>query len=419
MADSFVLRYPAPDGTPDAAEWVAVDAHGARVGEVGRGTLADAGAALAGRRLLVLVPGTEVTLAEPELPARSGGRLAKLVPFALEEQIATDIDAMHFAIGRQRDDRRVPTAAVERARIAGWLGALEAEGLVPAAVYPDSLLAPDNPAHVVLLLEGQRLIVRRPGALPLSLEADPLETALAIAGLPTGADADLDAAAHVLVYVSGRDWPRHQAAIEALRDRVATLKVQMLADGLTPLYAASAVTAPPFSLLQGEFQPRQGFASEWPRWRLAVMLAGAFLVLHLATLGVDWWRLKRDEARVDQELRTAATEALPDVQNLARLPSLKGAVESRVRKMHAAVSEGLLGTLGVLAGSLGTAPGTQIQSLSYRSGTTDLTLDAPDVAALDRIQEAARGRGFDAQLQGATQRDQRYEGHLQLKGPGT
>jgi hypothetical protein len=32
MADSFVLRFPAPGGTPDGAEWVRVDAHGARVG---------------------------------------------------------------------------------------------------------------------------------------------------------------------------------------------------------------------------------------------------------------------------------------------------------------------------------------------------------------------------------------------------
>jgi hypothetical protein len=90
-----------------------------------------------------------------------------------------------------------------------------------------------------------------------------------------------------------------------------------------------------------------------------------------------------------------------------------------VRRTRAATTEGLLGTLGVLATAVGAAPGTHVTSLSYRGGTTDLTLDAPDVAALDRVQQAAKGRGYDAQLQGASQREQRYEGRLQLKGPGT
>lgn len=419
MADSFVLRFPAPGASPDAAEWVVVDARGARLGEVGRGTLAEAARAQGGHRLLLLVPGTEVTLAAPELPARGSGKLAKLVPFALEEQIAAEIESMHFALGHQGADRRVPVAAVERARLAGWLAALEAAGLAPAAVYPDSLTVPDNPAHVVIVLEGERVVVRRPAALPLALEADPLAAALAVAGLPSAAEDGPDSAAHVLVYVDSVDWPRHQPVIEALRDRVATLKVQVLADGVLPLLAAGAVAGPVLSLLQGEFLPRQGLAGQWSRWRLAASLAAAFLLLHMATLGVDWWRLSRDEAKVDLELRAAAAEALPNVQNLARLPNLRLAVESRVRGTRAAITEGLLGTLGVLSASIGAAPGTQVQSLSYRSGTTELTLDAPDVAALDRVQQAAKGRGFDAQLQGATQRDQRYEGHLQLKGPGT
>jgi general secretion pathway protein L len=419
MAESFVLRYPAPGAAPDAAEWVVVDAHGARITAVGRGTLAEAAQAHGAHRLLLLVPGTEVTLAAPELPARGGAKLARLAPFALEEQLASEIDAMHFALGRQGTDRRVAIAAIERERLADWLAALEAAGLTPAAVYPDSLVVPDNPAHVVVVLEGNRVIVRRPGTLPLALEADPLEAALAVAGLPTNASDGPDAAAHVLVYADSIDWPRYEPAIGALRDRVATLKVQVLAEGLLPLLAAGAAAGPPLSLLQGEFLPRQALAGQWERWRLAVSLAAVFLALHVATLGVDWWRVRRDETKVDAELQAAATEALPNVQNLARLPNLKSAVESRVHSTRAALSEGLLGTLGALAASVSAAPGTQVQSLSYRNGTTDLTLDAPDVAALDRVQQAAKGRGFDAQLQGATQHEQRYEGHLQLRGPGS
>ena len=422
MSETFALRYPAPDAAADRAEWVVVDALGAGASEVTRGTLADAAAAQGGRRLIVLVPGTEVVLASPSLPSRNAARLARLAPFALEEQIATEVDAMHFAFGRQGADQRVPVAAIERARLARWLADLARAGLSPSAVYPDTLLVPDNPAHVVVVLEGGRTIVRAPGAGPLTLDAEPLGTALTIAGLPPAAGSERGRAApqlHVLVYANAADWERAAPTLEGLRDSFASLRVQLLADGVLPLLAAGAIGAPPLSLLQGEFAVRQGFGAEWPRWRLAASLVAAFLLLHVATLGVDWWRLRREEARVDAELQTMAGEALPNMHNLARLPSLRAAVESRVRGTRAAVSEGLLGTLGAVAAAVSDAPGTQLQTLSYRNGVTDVTVDAPDVGALDRLQQAAKGRGLDAQLQGATQHERRYQGRLQLRAPGS
>jgi general secretion pathway protein L len=419
MAETFVLRYPASATTAADCEWVVVDGHGARAGELGRGPLAAAADALAGRRLVVLVPGAEVLLAAPDLPTRSAAKLAKLVPFALEEQLATDVEAMHFATARPQPDGPLQVAAVERVRLGAWLAALAAAGLSPAAMHPDSLLVPDNPAHVVILLESGRLMVRRPGALPLALHAEPLAAALAIAGLMPQDDTAPGGAPHVLLYAAAADWAAAEPLVESLRSRFASLNVQVLADGALPLLAAGAVNGNPLSLLQGDFQPRQGLSAEWPRWRLAASLLAALLVAHLGANGVDWWRLHQDEARVDQQLTSLAAEALPDVQNLARLPSVRLAIEGRVRKSRAAVSEGLLGTLNTLGTAVAAAPGAQLQSLSYRDGTSDLTVDAPDVGSLDRLQEAVRGRGFDAQLQGATQHEQRFQGHLQLKGPGS
>jgi general secretion pathway protein L len=418
MAESLVLRYPLTGDSAVECEWVPVDPHGLRAGDPGRGTLAQAALACAGRRLVVLVPAEEVTLAAPELPTRSRARLQKLVPFALEEHLAAEIDGLHFAIGRPLEGGGVEVAAVEAARLRAWLEALAAVGLAPAALCADALALPDNPAHVVVLLEPGRLVVRRPGRRPLTLEATPLATALSVAGLPRPAGEDPGAPPHVLLYAAPADWAAAEPLVESLRGEFASLNVQLLADGALGLLAAGAVAQAPLSLLQGPFAPREGWQGQWPRWRLAASLVAALVVVHVAMLGVDGWRLHKQEVAIDQQLRALAVEALPDVQNPARLPSIRLAIEGRVRKSRAATTAGLLGTLGALGAAVGAAPGTQLQSLSYRDGATDLLVTAPDVGALDRLQEAARGRGYEAQLQGATQKDQRYEGRLQLKGPG-
>ncbi len=410
MAESLVLRYPLPASTTDDAEWLAVDAGGAPTGVHGHGSLAAAAAAAGGRRLVLVVPGEDVALSAPELPARGGARLAKLVPFALEEQLAADVESQHFALGKQGEDRRVPVAAIERGRLAGWLARLAQAGLSPAAVYPDSLLTPDNPAHVVVLIDGGRVIVRRPGALPLVLDAEPLGEALASAGLGPAAES----AAHVIVYATPADWEQQAPAVEALRESVASLKVQLLADGPLPLLAGGAAHGG-WNLLQGEFAVRQGFAAEWPRWRPAAAVLGAFVALHLAMLGVDYVRVRREETRVQAELYALAGSLL-NIQNPSRLPSVRAAVEGRVRAAHAVLSDGLLGTLGALAAAHDPTRDVKLESVSYRDGTTQLTVDAPDVSTLEQLREAVRSHGVGAELLGAAQKDTRYQGRLELKG---
>ncbi len=417
MAESFVLRYPLPGDTADEAEWISVDGNGAPAGVHGHGSLAAAAQAIGSRRLIVIVPGEDVTLCAPELPARAGAKILKLVPFALEEQLAADIESIHFAVGRQGADRRVPVAAIERTQFAEWLRHLASAGLTPQSLIADALVVPQNPAHVVLVIDRGRLIVRRPDGQPLVLDAEPLEAALAIAGLGSTPDGSA-ATAHVIVYASAAGWEAHAPAIDALRDSVASLKVQLLADGPLPLFAAGAVNALPFNLLQGEFQVRQGFGDDLARWRQGAILLAAALALHLLTLGVEYVGVHRDETKIDQELKVRAAEALPSVQNVSRLPSVRAAIEGRVRQARAAVNEGLLGTLGALAAATTAAPGTRIDSLSYRDGTTELTVDAPDVSALDKLRETTKSRGFNAELQGATQHDTRYQGRIEIKGPG-
>src|SRR6185312_3594915 len=113
MADWLLLRLPR---TPDqAATWLVVDPRGAATGPPQSGPLSLAAPRTAGRRICVLVPGSDVLLAEPEVPTKAGTKLAQVVPYALEEQLAEDIDELHFAIGkRAAESSRTPVAVVAR-----------------------------------------------------------------------------------------------------------------------------------------------------------------------------------------------------------------------------------------------------------------------------------------------------------------
>src|SRR5580658_2079691 len=115
MAETLLLRL--PRATDEAASWLVVDARGAPVGPPQSGPLNLAVPRAAGRRVCVLVPGADVLLAEPDVPVKAGAKLQQLVPYALEEHLAEDIDDLHFSIGRRTSDSgaRAPVAVVARA----------------------------------------------------------------------------------------------------------------------------------------------------------------------------------------------------------------------------------------------------------------------------------------------------------------
>src|SRR6201985_1532183 len=99
MADWLLLRLPRIPEQP--ATWLFVDAKVVATGPPQSGPLSLAAPRTAGRRICVLVPGTDVLVAEPELQTKAGTKLQQLVPYALEETLADDIDDLHFAVGRR------------------------------------------------------------------------------------------------------------------------------------------------------------------------------------------------------------------------------------------------------------------------------------------------------------------------------
>ena len=86
MADWLLLRLPRSPEQP--ASWLIVDPRGAASGPPQSGPLSLAAARAPGRRICVLVPGSDVLLAEPDVPMKAGAKLQQVVPYALEEQLA-------------------------------------------------------------------------------------------------------------------------------------------------------------------------------------------------------------------------------------------------------------------------------------------------------------------------------------------
>jgi general secretion pathway protein L len=409
MAEWLLLRL-AP-GQEERVSWMAADATGQPVSAPQSGTLLQAASAASGRRLVVAAPSSDVLITEVELPVKSGVKVQQVVPYALEEQLAADIETLHFAVGaRDEQSRRTRVAVVTRALMDQWLGSLRSAGLAPERLCSEAELLPQNPGHVVVLLEGDSLCVCRVGQLPETLPSLDLAAVLEAAlGVELAAD-------DLIIYTLPEDWERRSGEIEALRSRCASLKVQLLNYGTLPLLSPQLTASGPINLLSGDYAPKSSFAGGWQRWRLVAGLAAALLVVHVGGLLLQRYQQQRSERSLDEAIGQVAQRALPGDHG-------SGSVRSRIEQRLLAAQGGsdnfgLMSGLAALARAVQNADNASVQTVSFHDGGMDLQVKAKDATNLERINQSLRSSGWQAELISGSAAAGSYAGHIVAHAPG-
>jgi general secretion pathway protein L len=418
MPQLLLLRLPAPG--QEETEWLILDEAGAPTPTRQRGSLSLAAAVWRSGKVVVLASATQILLAEPELPPGGGTKLARAVPFALEEQLTEDVDQLSFAIGHRRGSGATPVAVVSRAVLQGWIADLSAAGLEPQAIYPDISLMPENPGQTVLWLENDRLAVRRPGAMPFAVELAPVREALVVAsviGDPLQASEEPKPKESAILYVTREDWARVQEEFEQLLEEFASLKVQLLSDGPLPWLARGMNAADAVNLLQGEFSRTADYSERWHRWRLAAGLAAALLVVHVAAQALQIRQAKHESSALDSEISQIFSSAMPGDKLADPRRQMQSKLE-RIRKSGAG-PQYFLHTLQTLSGALAVTPKTTISALSYRENALDMTLNAPSLAALSQLTQFVGKQGFAAEIQSSNPVAAGVEAHVHVHDQST
>ena len=408
MADWLILRLAR---TADSgASWMLADDESRPLAAVQTGALAAAVPAAVGRRVAVLVPSNLALCTRVELPHGGAARAPQVIAYALEDQLAAEIESQHVAIGRATAPAATPVAVVARAAMDAWLAELNAAGLHPDQLVVDGTLLPRYSGYAVALLEGELLTVcDATGATnTLSAPAGGLAAALAVA---LGEQAGVTA---LLFHATPLDWQRRSTEVEALRPTLDSLKVQLLSSGVLPWLAAQLHSAAPINLLQGDYLQRGTQAAHWQRWRLAASLAAALLIVHLGVQGFRLWSL----GRAERDLDASIAQLVAPVQGVLAATG-PGSTRARLERALAGgggEAAGLLPAMQVLARAMSGVSGARLEALNYRDGDLQLKVHAGDAQSLQRIIESLRSAGWASELVSGGAAGDAYEGNIQVHG---
>jgi general secretion pathway protein L len=414
MSESLIIHL--RDGA--APQWLVCTDDGQVIVNPVSGELAQATAMGMNRRVVVIVPSGEVLSTDSDAPARSAAKLAQVVPFALEERVADELENLHFAIGeRSEAGARVPVVVVARARMDEWLAELRAAGLNPAAIYSAATLVPTMPGQLIALLDGDSLTLRVGEAPPLVMPAlsitDGIEMALAA---QQSAVAGLEPAPLGLLLYTGHDeWQAHQDEIDALRERFTGVKVQLLPSGPLSMLAPAAAAGEAVNLLQGALAVASPLDVGWKAWRIAAALAGGLVLLHIGARYFELTRLEKNETALDASIEEAFRVAMPGQQNAT---NARRRIELRLAELRSGGGGTLLPALSALATARNAVPTATIEGITFRDGSLQLRIVAPDAASLDAIGQQLRAASWQADILGGSASGDSYRGSMQIRKAG-
>lgn len=419
MTEHLVIRL-GPEAAQNA-EWIIVDSDGTRRSEVSAGPLAAAASEAAERDVIVLVPATTVLTTTVDLPLRAGSRLLAALPYALEENLADDIETLHFAAGARRDDGRIPVAVVALEQMRSWLVELEAAGITASRVIPENHGLALIPGTLSMLVDGQQIMFNDGADTEFVLQGvTPVEVlTIASAGAEhdDGSD-EPDRPQHLLVYcLSGTD-ERFAGDWNELRESLAGVDLHVLSDGLLPRLAVTVAAGRGVNLLQGAFATKGDLLTAFRPWRHAAILLLALGVAGFGGKAVDYYRLSQEEATLKARFAEEYRQIRPnDAREIVDPASM---VNSLRRSLGAPVAaQVFLPSLQQLGEALQQHAGAEVEAISYRAGVVDVRLTAPDVATLDGIQKIVSGSGrFTASIQSTDQVGDKVSSRIQIRESG-
>lgn len=381
MSEAVLIR---PAGLPDVWEWARMATDAAR--DAFSGPLADIARRCTNQRVVVVVPGAEVTLHRVQVPARSPNEIRLAVPFALEDQLAGKIEGLHFAVGSKSADGTVPVAVMSHDALRRYLQPLIDAGIQPESVIPEQLALPWREGGCSVLIDAGHAVVRTGSNEGFAVESELLAEVLRRSGKS-------DSPIQIWVDTDAPQAVQAAKAAAAQRDRD-QVEQRRLPPVSAALYAEALQSAPSrIEMLQGEHRLHQ--EGGWQRWRPALMVAAAALLLHVGWSLWDIYSMKREASDLTVRSQELFRSTFPEVKKVR--DDLVGQANNQLKSLVAGSSAGDFPSMFAYAGSvLKNTPAVTIDAFSFKEGALTLNVAAPDAAQLkplaDQIAQASGAR---------------------------
>lgn len=369
-------------------------------------------------KLLGLIPAEHILFCSANLPGKQSRYIRQALPFAVEEQLAQNVESMHLALGPRKGDR-FAVAAIHEPLMADIVARLNQWQVELQGIYADAMLLPVNEATWTLCVEGDYTMgASAEGGWFRVLTAN---LPVVFDALPVPADA-VTPRARIYATAQARESQRIALAAIEQSDRfeVAVETLELSALELLA-HAHQHRLCEPINLAQDDFAPTSKQGGPWRQWRPVAIIAAVWFALELGlNLGQGFYY--QHQARSWQHQALSVYKSIFPNETRVNADNLKRILEGKLRvASETRGHQGFLGLMKQAGYQYSVMPDRgqlSFDSISYSRAGGQLVIEV-HADTFDRLNEFKNGlvsAGYQAKIGSVVNDKNSARGRITISG---
>lgn len=372
--------------------------------------------------LIGLIPGEEALYCLADIPAKQSRFIHQALPYAVEEQIAQDIDSVHLALGSHTENG-YRVAAIDRERMAQWVNLLSGWDYVRLdAIYADASLLPYTAGGWSICLDGDTAMMVSERGEWLSMQSANLGMFVHTLAAPSAEE--VVAEIPVTLYGTEDEFELHQSGIAEL-NASGRLVLQKEVLELMPLellaYAHHHHLCEPVNLCQGMFSATSGKTSPLKPWKPLIAVAAVWFVIQVALQAGMGFYYQNQAEKLRNDAMAIYRDAFP-TDRRTHAGNVRRVIEGQLRVAGTSGPEVDFITLMKYTGQqYARLPGSQsvnFNSVNYSRSRGELIVDvrADSYDRLSALRNGLASQGLEAQIGSVVNESSGARGRLTVSG---
>jgi len=408
MADTLLIHY-SPD-SPELAVWSIVNADGELSTKLTRGNLAQAASSAANHKVIMLLDSNFVHLDSVRLPTRNKQKLLNAVPFALEDDLADEIEDLHFVIANTSDKDTTAVACINKETLDTILGTCNQAGIKLDAILPDALCLTADTEQWAILLFNESALIQQDILSAASVEKNYYKSVLNHALQNNGV-----ATPDKIILFQIQD----EACEQIDNEKLSETEIIQVAYNDHPIvvFCGHYKQAMPLNLLQNDYKPVRKNSANLKRWRLAASVALIWMTMHLGDVAFKSHKLENSNNEMRAQIIQLYKESFPRSKKIV---NARVQMEQKLNELRSGGDGSETGFVSLLSEShtaFSSNKDITINALNYRNNSMDITVTSTNLKSVERINKELNAKTLKSEIISSASENNIVKGNLRIQKP--
>jgi len=373
-------------------------------------------------------PGSAAFSTKISLPGNQTRFIQQALPFAVEEQLAQDVDKVHIVLGEKNSKGEFLVVNVDRDLFSFYFELIKDE--MPSyhfkGIYLDSDLLPINDESLVICISNETTLLKNKDHRSLSSSTQNLLPYLDSLFLgQIDENAAENEAFPITIYIEEKAQDSAGmliAQIEQYPNIIIEKEVIQLSEFELICQNQLQRGVKALNLCQGDFKAQSETNNVWKKWRAVALIAGIGFLLQLGVFVGKGMHYEQQAQTIGQQALAEYKEVVPNSKRvtIAKLPRI---IKGKLNQKNSAHSVdlgflSLLGDIGYQYQQFKDKQKLKFNSINYNQQRGELLIEmhAESYGQLERLQQSIINAGLTAKISSAVQEKEYFRGRLSVSG---